>query len=165
MLVLLPPVPQYIFVRGFRPPDALAFPRRPPNLRHQSDSLTGWMSYHRLTGCVPPASSWRLLEGVWLHWLAALIHWLHCIVLWYSLLMLAAHYVRSSHSSFVLWLLGWERADSALFLLACSTLFIPCSLSLSLSLSLLLYSTLRVCSLLLTLRYPLVLAIAHIARH
>lgn len=68
--VLLPPVPQYIFVRGFRPARRAASPVGLPPAA--CVRFAGWvMSYPALAACVAPGCSWWLLAGVWLHWLAA----------------------------------------------------------------------------------------------
>jgi len=93
--------------------------------------------------------------------------WLHCCTaLVYSLRTLTARFARCSRPSFVL--VAAAGACSALFTLVLSALFrtLSCTLSLSAIYSGIYSATLlRRCSLALTLRYPLVLALALIARH
>jgi len=100
-----------------------------------------------------------------LAWCTHSLPWCWCPALVYSLRMLTARSARCSHPSLVRWLAGRVRAllflfctRSALFAIH-PLLFLFCIHSLCYPLCF------AGCSLALTLRYPLVFALAHIARH
>lgn len=135
------------------------------------------MSYPALAGCVAPGCSWWLLAVSWLHWLAA-----SCVLVLGDTRSFSprTRFARARASVAPLLVLaagacGCARVRALPFLSrGCSALFTLHSLTALAAAALLhsatytlLYSAtlLRRCSLALALRYPLVLALALIARH